>query len=362
MSTDFVAGRRAREAPAECPASTRTAYPFETRRVSGDGESVSPALSFVAASPSMRRLRAEVERIATVEIPVLLAGESGTGKEVLAHLIHKLSPRNARVFMKVNCAALPADLLESELFGYQAGAFTGAYRSKPGKFELCDGGTILLDEITEMPPAMQAKLLSVLQDQHFARLGASSRIRVDVRVLAATNIDLRQALESGKLREDLFYRLNVCVLRIAPLRDRVEDIPALLEHFLRKHSAALAIAKPALTDQMLEDAFRYEWPGNVRELENFAKRLLVLGDARLAMRQLRSDGGAARPSRRQQYLTGSLPEMSRRMKSDIEADVIRGCLRQSNWNRKEASRRLRISYKALLYKIRAYGLETAAAD
>ena len=203
----------------------------------GEIEELCDDVFFVAASPAMRKIRSQSALVANVDIPVLLLGESGTGKEVLARLIHKLSPRAHRTFLKVNCAAVPADLLESELFGYEAGAFTGATHPKPGKFELCNKGTILLDEIGEMPPLLQAKLLHVLQDQQFSRLGSRSVIKVDVRILAATNIDIPEALATKRLREDLYYRLNVVSVCMPALRERRDDIPLLASAFLRRTSA-----------------------------------------------------------------------------------------------------------------------------
>src|ERR1700726_4854418 len=196
----------------------------------GEVEGVADEVFFVAASPVMRKLRSQAALVANVDIPVLMLGESGTGKEVMARLIHKLSPRAPRVFLKVNCAAVPADLLESELFGYEQGAFTGATHAKPGRFELCNKGTILLDEIGEMPPLLPAKLLHVLQDQQFSRLGSRSVVKSDVRILAATNIDIPEALATKRLREDLYYRLNAFTMQIPPLRDRKEEIPILLKH------------------------------------------------------------------------------------------------------------------------------------
>jgi DNA-binding NtrC family response regulator len=202
----------------------------------GDIEELCDDVFFVAASPAMKKIRSQAALVANVDIPVLLLGESGTGKEVLARLIHKLSPRAHRTFLKVNCAAVPADLLESELFGYEAGAFTGATHAKPGKFELCNKGTILLDEIGEMPPLLQAKLLHVLQDQTFSRLGSRTVVKVDVRILAATNINIPEALANKRLREDLYYRLNAFTLSLPPLRDRKEEIPILLKHFMSRMS------------------------------------------------------------------------------------------------------------------------------
>src|SRR5215831_7096750 len=250
---------------------------------------------FVAASPNMRKLRSQAALVANVDIPVLMLGESGTGKEVMARLIHKLSPRAHRTFLKVNCAAVPADLLESELFGYEAGAFTGATHAKPGKFELCNKGTILLDEIGEMQAQLQAKLLHVLQDQQFSRLGSRSVIQVDVRILAATNINIPEALASKQLREDLYYRLNAFTLHIPPLRERKEEIPILLKHFMARLSEQYARSPLPLSPELLEACANYSWPGNLRELGNFIKRYLVLGDERSAINELqpRHDGSGA---------------------------------------------------------------------
>src|SRR5713101_1500291 len=259
----------------------------------GEVEELADEVFFVAASPAMRKIRSQAALVAGVDIPVLMLGESGTGKEVVARLIHKLSPRAHRTFLKVNCAAVPADLLESELFGYEAGAFTGATHPKPGKFELCNKGTILLDEIGEMPPLLQAKLLHVLQDQTFSRLGSRSVIKVDVRILAATNINIPEALASKRLREDLYYRLNAFTLSLPPLRERKEEIPILLKHFMSRMSESYARSPLPLSPPLMEACLRHSWPGNLRELSNFIKRYLVLGDETLAVSELqpRPDGG-----------------------------------------------------------------------
>src|SRR6266705_4268489 len=261
----------------------------------GEVEELCDDVFFVAASPAMRKIRSQAALVANVDIPVLLLGESGTGKEVMARLIHKLSPRAHRTFLKVNCAAVPADLLESELFGHEAGAFTGATHAKPGKFELCNKGTILLDEIGEMPAALQAKLLHVLQDQQFSRLGSRSVVQVDVRILAATNINIPEALASKRLREDLYYRLNAFTLQIPPLRERKEEIPILLKHFMTQMSEQYARPPLALSPELLTACATYPWPGNLRELGNFVKRYLVLGDEKLAINELqpRTDGSGA---------------------------------------------------------------------
>src|ERR1700757_3204809 len=252
----------------------------------GEVEELSDDVFFIAASPAMRKIRSQAALVANVDIPVLLLGESGTGKEVLARLIHKLSPRAHRTFLKVNCAAVPGDLLESELFGYEPGAFTGATHAKPGKFELCNKGTILLDEIGEMPPGLQAKLLHVLQDQQFSRLGSRSMIKVDVRILAATNINIPEALADKRLREDLYYRLNAFTRWVPPLRERKEEIPILLKHFMANMSERYARPPLPLSTELLQACQDYSWPGNLRELNNFVKRYLVLGDEKLAIQEL----------------------------------------------------------------------------
>ena len=234
----------------------------------------------------MRQLRAQAMQVAKFDFPVLLLGESGTGKEVLARLIHKYSDRAHRTFLKVNCAAVPSELLESELFGYEPGAFTGANKAKPGKFELCNKGTLLLDEIGEMSPALQAKLLQVLQDGQFSRLGGRVTVQVDVRVLAATNINMPQAIAQKTFREDLYYRLNSFVLRMPSLRERREEIPMILRHFMIQLADKYACAPLSVSQRLVEACETYSWPGNIRELENFVKRFLVLGDESAAIGEL----------------------------------------------------------------------------
>ena len=332
--------------------------------VGGEAEEVADDLFFIAASPAMRKIRSQAALVANVDIPVLLLG--GTGKEVLARLIHKLSPRAHRTFLKVNCAAVPADLLESELFGYEPGAFTGATHAKPGKFELCNKGTILLDEIGEMPPALQAKLLHVLQDQQFSRLGSRSVIKVDVRILAATNIDIPQALATKRLREDLYYRLNAFTLQLPPLRERKEEIPILLKHFMTRMAEQYARPQLPLSPHLLEACQAHSWPGNLRELNNFLKRYLILGDENLAAAELQprldgNGGGSARldSGARAGEAGGGLKSLARTAKDEAEGEAIRQALEQTNWNRKQAAGLLQISYKALLYKIRQYGIAEA---
>lgn len=339
----------------QCLGTNQQNYPGEVEELADDE-------FFVAASPIMRKLRSQAALVANVDIPVLMLGESGTGKEVMSRLIHKLSPRAHRTFLKVNCAAVPADLLESELFGYEAGAFTGATHAKPGKFELCNKGTILLDEIGEMPPGLQAKLLHVLQDQQFSRLGSRSVVKVDVRILAATNINIPEALATKRLREDLYYRLNAFTLNVPPLRERKEEIPILLKHFMAHMSERFARPPLPLTPELLQACQDYPWPGNLRELNNFVKRYLVLGDEKLAIAELqpKSDGGAgfdaAAAHTAAASAGGGLKSLARSAKDEAEAEAINKALDQTNWNRKQAAALLKISYKALLYKIRQYGI------
>lgn len=345
----------------------RTA-PADSKSAMVEAEEVGENRCFVMACEAMNKIRGQVEMVARVDIPILILGESGTGKEIIARLIHKLSPRAAKPFVKVNCAALPGELLESELFGYEPGAFTGASKSKPGKFELADKGTILLDEIGEMPPGLQAKLLHVLQDQQFSRLGGRTVVNVDVRILAATNVNIAEAIASRKFREDLYYRLNTVAIQIPPLRERQEEIPILLRHFMTRFAAMFARPPLPLSPTLLDAAIRYPWPGNLREMENFVKRFLILGDEEAMIRELRSvgtvgTGGAAKTAglaaRGDQQ---DLKALVRGLKDDAEMVAIRRALESTTWNRKAAARILKISYKALLYKIRQYGLEANSAS
>ena len=327
----------------------------------GEVEEVGEDVFFIAASPAMRKIRSQAALVANVDIPVLLLGESGTGKEVLARLVHKLSPRAHRTFLKVNCAAVPADLLESELFGYEQGAFTGATHAKPGKFEICNKGTILLDEIGEMPPQLQAKLLHVLQDGQFSRLGSRSVVKSDVRILAATNIDIPEALATKRLREDLYYRLNAFTLHLPPLRERKEEIPILLKQFMSRMAERYARPPLPLSPSLLQACQDHPWPGNLRELNNFLKRYLILGDENLAVSELqpRNDGpggASGGGSSKTADGTGGLKSLARNAKDGAEAEAITRALEQTNWNRKQAATILQISYKALLYKIRQYGI------
>jgi len=318
---------------------------------------------FLAASPAMKQIRAQVALIAKVNVPVLLLGESGVGKEILARLIHKMSIRAHRSMVKVNCAALPADLLESELFGYEAGAFTGAGKSKPGKFELAHKGTILLDEIGEMSAGLQAKLLHVLQDGTFSRLGGRANVQVDARVLAATNIDVKKAMAERRLREDLYYRLNAFTLTVPPLRERREEIPVLLRHYMNNLARQFGKNTLPISSKLEQECLHYHWPGNLRELGNLVKRYLVLDDENQLVDELRNkardagvDDGATSSSG-----CGGLKALVRSLKDDAEAREIQRALDDANWNRKVAAAELNISYKALLYKIKQHGLSPSGS-
>jgi len=320
-------------------------------------------LSFLAASPQMVKIRQQVLQIAPVDVPVFISGESGAGKEVVARMIHMRSPRAHHPFVKVNCAALPNELLESELFGYEQGAFTGAVRAKPGKFELANKGTIFLDEIAEMSPNLQAKLLHVLQDHQFSRLGGRQLVQCDVRVIAATNIQVREAIESGQFREDLYYRLNVFSIHVPPLRERTREIPLFFRHFLQKYGDKYQKQPAAPPEHLLEAAKRYPWPGNLRELENFVKRYVILEDDEESFRELLEMAAARQPASPREEAPepsrqpGGLKALVRSLKDEAEMQAIADALETTNWSRKEAARLLGISYKALLYKMRQFNLD-----
>ncbi|MCP3985441.1 MAG: sigma-54-dependent Fis family transcriptional regulator [bacterium] len=316
---------------------------------------------------SLAKVRATIEQISDTDVTVLIQGESGTGKEVVARAVHKSSARSEQTFVKVNCAALPGTLLESELFGYEKGAFTGATGQRAGKFEQADGGTIFLDEIGEMSPAAQAKLLHVLQDGSFARLGGNKETSIDVRVLSATNRPLDELTKTGGFREDLFFRLNVVAIRIPPLRERRDEIDGLIEHFLDRYAAHYDRPRPQLSAALRAHIDRYAFPGNIRELENWIKRIIVLGSEDPILRDLvQGDSGQVRRSRNfldllkeVEETAGEVPlkEVGRRASQEAEREAIEQVLFHTGWNRKQAARLLGVSYKTLLLKIRESGLE-----
>ncbi|MGH9534862.1 MAG: sigma-54 interaction domain-containing protein [Terriglobales bacterium] len=321
---------------------------------------------------AVREVRQRLARIARSEAPVLLRGESGTGKEVAARLLHRWSPRAAAPFVRLNCAAIPAELLESELFGYEAGAFTGAARRKLGKFELAARGTLMLDEISEMQPGLQAKLLHILQDGEYSRLGAERSQTAQARVVAASNVALEAAVGAGRFRADLFYRLNVVVVRLPPLRERREDIPLLAEYFLRKHGAEGGWL--ALSVEVRQALLRHAWPGNVRELENLMRRLVILGDEAQALEDLRAElragpleegekpaasGGVGSDARGSEESGLGLVAIGKRAAWEAERRAILAALEATRWNRRQAAQLLQVSYKALHNKLRAMNREAA---
>jgi len=326
-------------------------------------EEVGEGLYFFAASPAMKKIRKQMLRIASVNVPVLITGESGAGKEVVARLIHSRCAGRSGPFVKVNCAALPGELLESELFGYEQGAFTGAARAKPGKFELANHGTIFLDEIAEMSTHLQSKLLHVLQDGRFSRLGARHVTQVDVRVIAATNVGVHEAIRQGQLREDLYYRLNVVPCHLPPLRERTEEIPMLFRLFLDRYRKEFGKDAPEPSARMIDAAMGYPWPGNVRELENFVKRYVILASEEDSLREL-VEGTASRRAVSEPGSNGHGPQniksLVRGLKDEAETKAIGEALQQTHWRRKDTARMLGISYKALLYKMRQFGFTTSS--
>jgi two-component system response regulator AtoC len=340
----------------------------EVEELRGHGPPGSGDLLLGSDDGRMREVRETIEQVADTDITVLIRGESGTGKELVARTLHRLSERRDKPFVKVNCAALPSELLESELFGFEKGAFTGAQKRKLGKFEFANGGTIFLDEIGEMSPALQAKLLQVLQDGEFSRLGGEKDVHVDTRVLAATNRNLDEAVKSGEFREDLYYRLNVVTVTLPPLRERAAAVPVLALHFLRKFTAEYKKDVRALSPEAMTLFSSYSWPGNVRELENMVRRIVVLGGEQAVVQEI-SARMEREPARASLELDAELlgPELANGGNLDLKAiakraaavaekRVIARVLEMTRWNRKEAAGRLQISYKALLYKMKDNGL------
>lgn len=307
-------------------------------------------------SDAMQSLRERLDKVASANVPVLIQGESGTGKDIIARMIHGFSPWKSGPFVKVNCPAIPGTLLESELFGYEKGAFTGAYGSKPGRVEMAHRGTLFLDEISELDLALQSKLLQLLQDGQFCRIGAQEDKRVEVRVVCATNRQLEVEIESGTFRQDLFYRINVVNLRMPALRERRGDIQDLVSYFLEYYNRKYNCRAKAISPDLMRVLEKYHWPGNIRELENLVKRYVILGNEDVISSDL--------VAREQEYfnpdinLDGpiSLKKLTRQAVRELERKVILKVLQANHWNRKQAARALSISYRALLYKIRDAGL------
>ena len=313
-------------------------------------------------SPQMREIQGVIEQAARADVTVLICGETGVGKELVARAIHAHSPRRREAFVKVNCAAVPRELLESELFGHERGAFTGAHQRKAGRFEQANRGTIFLDEIGELHPALQAKLLHVLQDGEFSRVGGDGNLSVDVRVICATNRDLAREVAASRFREDLFYRLNVINILVPPLRERREEIPGLVQYFVERYARLFNFSPPSIPDDTMAALVQHRWPGNIRELENFIKRMIVLEDLTLARSLLTAPAVAAAAPEGFTATKGlSLKEISRRAVLEAERQVICRALEQCRWNRVKTAKMLRISYRALLYKIKDMGLKQDSA-
>jgi two-component system response regulator AtoC len=313
-------------------------------------------------SPRMRAIETVIQNIADTDATVLVRGESGVGKDLVARAIHAASARHDGPFVKVNCAAIPSGLLESELFGHEKGAFTGAHRRKPGQFECANKGTIYLDEVAELPLALQAKLLHVLQDLRFSRVGGQGLIDVDTRVIAATNRDLESALTRGEFREDLYYRLNVVEIRVPPLRERREEIPLLASRFLARFNKQYGRTKQ-LSSETVTRLVEHSWSGNVRELENVIRRMVVLADGEQAFEAMALQSQTSRPAgspRPSSPVTESLRDIARRGAREAERRALVEVLDRVQWNRAEASRSLRVSYKTLLNKIAEYELTPPA--
>jgi two-component system, NtrC family, response regulator AtoC len=315
-----------------------------------------PERLYFGPSDSMHAVRRKVDRVAGLNVPILVLGESGSGKEVLARYVHSLSPWSHGPFVKVNCAAIPGTLLESELFGYQKGAFTGAIAAKPGRIEAAQGGTLFLDEIAELDASLQAKLLHVLQDGAFTRIGDFEEKRMDARVICATNRDLRREIESGAFRSDLFYRINVISIHLPPLKDRRDDIPQLAEYFRQQFNQRFQRDAAPLSHESLELLAAKDWPGNIRELENSIARYVVLGSEEALFTERHE-----RTVPKVTFVTekdGRIPlkHIAQQATRRMEQEVILKVLQANHWNRRKTAEALKISYRALLYKVRQAGL------
>jgi two-component system, NtrC family, response regulator AtoC len=309
----------------------------------------------------MRALRERLAKIAGANVPVLIQGESGTGKDIIARMIHSSSPWKTGPWVKVNCPAIPGTLLESELFGYEKGAFTGAYGTKPGRVEMAHRGTLFLDEISELDMGLQSKLLQLLQDGQFCRIGAQEDKKVEVRVVCATNRKLEEEIANGAFRADLFYRINVVNLHMPPLRERASDIPQLVSFFIEYYNRKFNARANLPSADLMNALKKYHWPGNVRELENLMKRYVILGTEE-------SISGDLRPHEPDFFSADisvdgpiSLKKITRQAVRELERKIILKVLQNHHWNRKQAARSLGISYRALLYKIRDAGLPSNRA-
>jgi len=342
--------------PADQP---RAPSPLRRRVPEDDPVARVPQELALWASPLMQEVRDVITEAALVDVTVLITGETGTGKELVARAVHYLGARRDGPFVKVNCAAVARELLESELFGHERGAFTGAHQLKIGKFETANRGTIFLDEIGDLHPALQAKLLHVLEDGQFSRVGGRSNIKVDVRIVAASNQDLERAVATGEFREDLFYRLNVIRVAVPPLRKRPEEIPLLANYFVGRYARLFQRGQFTLPPETMHRLTRHSFPGNVRELENMVKRMIVLRDPDLTRTHfpgLTVNGDDQRAVKRAPMPATSLKHISRKAAQAAERDVILKALEETHWNRRRAAKLLDISYRSILYKIKDAGL------
>lgn len=321
--------------------------------------SLPPEEVIFGSSRAMQDLRSHLHKIANADTAVLIEGESGTGKDILARLIHTLSPLKHGPFIKVNCPAIPVNLLESELFGYERGAFTGAYGTKPGRIELADSGSLFLDEIAELPFYLQSKLLQVLQDGQFCRIGGETDQKVQARVICATNRNLEREVAKGTFRRDLFYRINVMKLRVPPLRARIADVPVLMKYFADLYSAKYNVGARRLSRGMIAAFQRYGWPGNVRELENCMRRFVVLGNEKGLIEEMKVQKPEPMDIRDFVYDGSmSLKAMSRQ----LETKIILEALKAHRWNRKSAAKALNISYRGMIYKLKDAGVVRGTAS
>jgi two-component system response regulator AtoC len=329
-----------------------------TNNESATAAQVPPESVIFGQTALMQDVRHKIERVAAADISVLISGESGTGKDIIARLLHAYSPWAKGPYVKVNCPAIPGTLLESELFGYEKGAFTGAYGAKPGRVELAHRGTLFLDEISELDASLQAKLLQLLQDGQFSRIGAQEDKRVEVRIVCATNRHLHTEIEHGRFRQDLFYRIAAMTIQLPPLRERAIDLPVICEYLLQYYNDKLNGRAPMLRAALLAKMQRYAWPGNIRQLENLIKRYVVMGSEDVILSELLQP--VENDSLDDFVFNGpiSLKKLTRQTVRKIEAKIILNALHANNWNRKKAARSLDISYRALLYKLKDVGIPT----
>lgn len=345
----------------------------QVTRLKSELEATKTYSGFIGDSTAMMKVREIIEQVADSELTVLIRGESGTGKEIVARSLHQLSGRRKKQFVKVNCAAIPRDLLEAELFGYEKGAFTGAHKSKQGRFEVADKGTIFLDEIGDMPLELQSKLLQVLEQKEFIRVGGINNVRVDVRIICATNRNLEVAIQERAFRDDLFYRLNEITLPLPSLRQRPEDIPLLVSHFVNKYCQQYKKEATVLSQDIVAKLGAFTWPGNVRQLENMIKQVIVRGDETIIDDLLLSAGGSESPVSADNVATSistasvptgdqnsySLKDIIGKTVAEQEKKLIASVLNKTNWNRRKAADLLQISYRSLLYKIKDYKLNVS---